>query len=166
MFSGFSFSTASVVEELGELIESLGRDRFGLECLVPGPHRAVIPPPTLQHHPQEQVVFGLHRLGLEAPGVNPERRVVAAKLDRRSGQEPQRGGIVLTRLEDLAGGPRRRDPVAPIVGAAARRQRVGEQAKPGRQEPDPAADNGQQDRPDRDSCNPLPDGPASRAHRS
>ena len=154
------------VEEIGELIESPGRDRFGFERLVPGPNRAIILSPTLQRHAQEQVVLGLDRLGLEAPGVNSERRVVAAKLDRRSGQEPQRGRVVLTRLEDLAGGLCRRVPVAAIVGAVAPRQRVGEQARPGRQQPDPAPDNDQQDRSDRDSCNPLPDRPATRSHRS
>ena len=66
-----------LVEELGELTESLGRDRFGLECLVPGPHRAVIPSPTLQHHAQEQVVFGLRTRwprGAECKSRAPRRR--------------------------------------------------------------------------------------------
>ena len=38
-----------LVEKLSELTESLDWERLGLECLVPGPDRAVIPSPTLEH---------------------------------------------------------------------------------------------------------------------
>ena len=143
-----------LAEELNELIEGPGRDRLGFECLVPELERQVHLPPMLQSHAPEQVVLGLDHLAVEAPGVDRYRRVVAAHLHQRPGQEPQRGRITLSTLEDLAGGPCRRGPVAPVVGAAALRPRVGEQARPGRQQPDPTPDESQQHRTDHNSWDP------------